>query len=328
MIGRMRTLVGILTLGLVAAACGGGPAASGAAAPGPDGTTAITVGTSPTLSNAALYYAKSAGYFAEQKLDPTISPVQSGAAAVPLLLNGQLQFTAADPVAAIVAASKNVPITVVAPGNVASGDPATDATAILVKGDGPIGSVRELAGHTVAVNALGGLSHLTALRTIDQESGDSSAVKFVELPLPQMVDAVSRGQVDAAVVNEPFATVGTDAGLRKIAAPFAVALPGVPQLVYIAAKPYAAQHPEVVKAFSAAIMRANGYLAEHPDEVRTIGRTSTQTPPEQLDKIVLPTYTDQPLDRAVLGSLMDLMVRYRVLTAPIDLDGLLSTAGT
>jgi len=42
--------------------------------------------------------------------------VQSGAAAIPLLLNGQLQFAAADPVSAIVAASKNIPVTVVAPG--------------------------------------------------------------------------------------------------------------------------------------------------------------------------------------------------------------------
>ena len=322
MIGRLRAAAGALAIGLLVAACGSGPA-SGPAGSAQDGTTAITVGTSPTLSNAALYRAHGAGYFTERKLAATLSPVQSGAAAVPLLLNGQLQFTAADPVAAIVAVSRNVPITIVAPGNVASGDPALDATAILVKGDGPVQSARDLAGRTVAVNALNGLSHISTLRTVDQDGGTSSAVRFVELPLPQMVDAVARGQVDAAVVNEPFATEGKEAGLRKIASPFAVALPGVPQLVYIAAKPYAAQNPQVVQAFSEAIMEANGYLATHPDEVRTIGRTSTQTPPEQLDKIMLPTYTAEPVDRDVLAALMELMVRYGALPAPVDVDDLL-----
>jgi NitT/TauT family transport system substrate-binding protein len=324
MIRRVHVLAGILIVALVVTACGSGPAP---AAPSPDGTTPITVGTSPTLSNAALYQADGSGYFTDRKLAATISPVQSGAAAVPLLLNGQLQYTAADPLAAILAVSKNVPITIVAPGNVATGNAATDSTALLVKGDGPVQSVRDLGGRTVAVNALNGLSHIVTLRTIDQEGGDSAAVRFVELPLPQMVEAISRGQVDAAVVNEPFSTQGKESGLRSIAAPFSVALPGVPQVVYIASKPYVAENAQVVTAFSDAISQANAYLAAHPEDIRTIGRTSTQTPPDQLDKIVLPVFTDKPIDRAVLGSLMDLMVEYKVLPAPIELDSVLTSQG-
>jgi NitT/TauT family transport system substrate-binding protein len=318
MIRRAKALIGLLALGLVAAACGSGPAPAPAAA-GPGGTTAITIGTSPTLSNAALYQANSAGYFGQRKLAATITPVQSGSAAVPLLLNGQLQFTAADPLAAILAVSKSVPLTMVAPGNAASTDAASDSTALLVKADGPIKSVADLAGKTVAVNALNGMSHLATLRTIDKLGGSSAAVKFVELPLGQMIDATSRGQVDGAVVNEPFSTQGVSVGLTKLAAPFSEALPGVPQLVYVAAKPYVAQNRAVVAGFADAITEANGYLGQHPDDVRTIGRTSTQTPPEVLDKIVLPRFDGRPLDSAAFTPLMDLMVQYKVLPAPIDL---------
>ena len=321
MIRRARSLAALLTLTAAIAACGSAPAPAGGATDAGADPTPITVGTSPTLSNASLYQADGGGYFTDRRLTATISPVQSGAAAVPLLLNGQLQFSAADPLAAIVAISKNVPITIVASGNVATGDAATDSTAILVAGDGPVATPADLAGRTVAVNALNGLSQVTAMKSIDAHGGDSAAVRWVEVPLPQMVEAVSRGQVDAAVVNEPFSTTGQEAGLRKVSAPFSEALPGVPQLVYIAAKPWAEQNPAVVQAFAEAITQANGYLAAHPEDVRTIGATSTETPPEALAKIILPTFTDQPLDRGKLVELMDLMVQYRVLPAPIDLDG-------
>jgi NitT/TauT family transport system substrate-binding protein len=324
MIRRPIALAGLLALTLVVAACG-----SGASAPAQnaDGSTPIAIGTSSTLSNASLYYADSGGAFARRKLAAKLTVVQSGAAAIPLLLNGQLQFAAADPVSAIVAASKNIPVTVVAPGSVTSDAAATDSSSILVRADSPITSARDLAGRTVAVNALRSLAHITVMSSIDKSGGDSSAVKFVELPLPQMVDAVSRGQVDAAAENEPFSTQGVRSGLRKIATPLSEAVPGSPQVVYLADKRYAAQHPAVVRAFAEAIAEAGGALGQHPDQVRAVGRTSTATPPDALDKIVLPVFSGARLGPGSLTGVMDLMVRYRVIPAPVDLSSMITQEG-
>ncbi|MBB5139830.1 NitT/TauT family transport system substrate-binding protein [Thermocatellispora tengchongensis] len=322
MIGRVKALASLLlTAGLLAAACGSGGATAPTSA---DGVTAITVGTSPTLSNAALYYADGEGMFKRNKLEVTLSPLQSGAAAVPLLLNGQLAVAASDPVAAIVSVSKNVPVTIVAPGNVSPTDPAMDSTALLVKADGPVKSVRDLDGKTVAVNALNSLSHISVKRAIDKNGGDSSKVKFVELPLPQMVDAVARGQVDGAVENEPYTTQGLESGLRRLVSPLTEALPGVPQLVYLSAKPYVQKNAATIDRFAAALTEANRYLGANPETARAIGRTSTQTPPEVLEKILVPVYNDKPVDRRSLTTLMDLMVRYGVISAPIDLNSVIS----
>lgn len=322
MIERVKALAALLAVaGLLTTACGSG---AGPASTGPDGATALTVGSSPNLGNAGLYYAHIHGVFKRHKLDVTLSPVQSGAAAVPLLLNGQLGVAASDPVAAIVSASKNVPVTIIAPGPVGPTDPAQDSTGLLVKANGSIRSVKDLEGRTIAVVGLNGLSQISTRRAIDKNGGDSSKVKFVELPMQQMVEAMDRGQVDGAVVNEPFTTQGLQSGLGRLLSPITAAVPGVPTTLYISSKPYVRKNPGAIAAFSKALTEANTFLAGHPDTIREVGHASTQTPPEVLSKIVLPVFNDKPVDRNALQTLIDLMVQYKVIPAPVNLDTLIT----
>src|SRR5436190_19417923 len=71
--------------------------------------TYIKVGTSPTISNVSLYAAIINRNFAKKKVGVLPQVVTSGAQALPLLLNGQIQFTAADPVGALSAISRGIP---------------------------------------------------------------------------------------------------------------------------------------------------------------------------------------------------------------------------
>jgi ABC-type nitrate/sulfonate/bicarbonate transport system substrate-binding protein len=98
-------------------------------------------------------------------------------------------------------------------------------------------------------------------------------------------------------------------------------------VVYLADKRYAAQHPAVVRAFAEAIAEAGGALGQHPDQVRAVGRTSTATPPDALDKIVLPVFSGAQLGPGSLTGVMDLMVRYRVIPAPVDLSSMITQEG-
>jgi len=184
-------LILVMLAGLLVAACssakGSTDAAStaaGTAASAAAGTTALKVGTSPTLSNASLYLATQNGVFADHHLAVTPQLVTSGAEAVPLLLNGQIQFTAADPLGALVAISQKVPLVIVAQANVVPANPAQDSTGLLVKASSPIRDAADFAGKTIAVNALNSLSQVTTEATIDQAGGNASTVKFVELPIP------------------------------------------------------------------------------------------------------------------------------------------------
>jgi ABC-type nitrate/sulfonate/bicarbonate transport system substrate-binding protein len=45
---------------------------------------------------------------------------------------------------------------------------------------------------------------IRATAWLDHTGGDADRVIFVEIPFPQMVDALVNNQVDAAMVNEPI----------------------------------------------------------------------------------------------------------------------------
>lgn len=333
LVSTTRTLVSLACVAIVGTACGGsdttaeaGDAPTRAETPSAGATStlegdtegtdtgeariAITVGTSPALTNTSLYLARDDGHFAAAGLDATIELTQSGAQAVPLLLNGETQFTAADPVAAMIAMGEGVPLAFVVPANMVPADPAADSTGLVVQGQGPIASVADLTNRTVAVNALNSSSHLAALRTIDKLGGDSSTVNFVEIPFPEMVGAVGQGRVDAAVVNEPFVTAGRGAGLRSIAAPAAEALGGLPLVMYVAASTPSGPSPEVIDAFVEAMTAANAYLGENPAQIRTIGATSTQTPQDLLERVALPVFSGVLPGPDDMSGYVDLMIEY------------------
>jgi NitT/TauT family transport system substrate-binding protein len=310
---------------LLLAACsssGGKPDASTSGGSGSNvaggKTTTVTVGTSTTLSNASLYEAGDAGLFTAQGLAVKYQVITSGAQAVPLLLNGQIQFTATDILSAIVAISNKVPLVIVGQGNIAASDPSKDLTGLVAKPDSGIKTLTDLAGKTVAVNSLNSLSQVSLQAAIDKAGGDSSKVKFVELPVPQMAASVEAGSVDAAVVNEPFVTSSIDAGLKVVAPVFSSSVPGIPQLSYVASKSYVSSHRGVVDAFAKGLDNGNKKLASDPAEIRTIGVKSTGTSPAVLAKVILPVFPSQPIQIGPITQLMNLMVKYHVLKAPID----------
>jgi hypothetical protein len=61
--------------------------------------------------------------------------------------------------------------------------------------------------------------------------------------------------------------------------------------------------------------------------IRTVGRTSTQTPPDVLSEIILPVFSGEPIDRDALTMMIDLMVQYKVIPAKVDLDTAIAAQG-
>jgi ABC-type nitrate/sulfonate/bicarbonate transport system substrate-binding protein len=89
----------VLAVGLTglqfAAGCSSSKAGT---SPGTSGTgTEIKVGTAPTLAGTSFYLAAQDGTFTKNHLAATPQLVTSGAQAIPLLLNGQIQEGHAKP---------------------------------------------------------------------------------------------------------------------------------------------------------------------------------------------------------------------------------------
>lgn len=285
----------------------------------------ITVGVSPSTASAAVYLAQQKE-FAEQGLTVNLATIQSGAEAIPRLLNGELTFALGDAAGTITAASNGVGIAATGVATVSPSDPAKDYSSIVAENP-DLKSAADLAGHTVAVNQLNGIAELTAKAAIDKQGGDSSQVQFVELAFPQMNDAVTAGRVDAALVVEPFLTAATSAGLHVVLAPQAYAVAGLPSTIFVASQSYAGENADVVKRFNTAIGEAGARANADPDLARQIAGTYTQLPAATLSAITLPTYAEKSADVQGMRQLLELMNKYSMLEQQPDMDTLLATAG-
>jgi NitT/TauT family transport system substrate-binding protein len=304
---------------VVLSACGSSSTATSGAPAASHNLTALTVGSSPVLSNASLYYGQKYNEFAAAGLNVTPKVVTSGQEAVPLLLHGQIQFTAADPLGAIEAIESGLPFVVVGEGNIGPTDPARDDTGLLVKAGGPTDAA-QLSGATIAVNAIGGLAQLSAEAAIDKLGGHSADVKWVVLPIPSMIAAIQRGEVTGAVLAEPFVTQAKKDGLKDILAPVSEGTPGVPQLVYVTTKSYLASQPAIVREFATGLDKANATLAAHPSYVASIGTVSTTESAAVLNSMVLPVFSATPLNLSTLDFLQSVAIKYGVLKKQINLN--------
>jgi NitT/TauT family transport system substrate-binding protein len=275
----------------------------------------VSVGIGPTLSNVPVYLGVQDGTFAKHGLSVTPQVLTSGAQAVTLLLNGQQQFALSDTGSALVAISKNIPLEIVAVVNLIAPDPSRSDYHLIV--DPSIASAADLAGQTIAVPAIGGQPQVDVENAIDSAGGDSAQAKFISMPVPQMLAATKGHQIGAFLAAEPQYSESKAAGLKDL---MAVGTPGEARTVYLAERSYVQSHPSVVKSFVASLMAENEAVTKDPSLIRTEGQKSTSLTAALLGEVIYPVFVTSATDTtAPINIAMNLMVKYKALTAPIDL---------
>ena len=290
--------------------------------------TTIKVGYVPAASAAPLLSPVAAGVFKKHGLVLETVQVNSGAAAVPLLLNGQLDATTSDPVAVVLAVSQGVPVGIAAGEVVCPQDPNQDYTGVLVRKDSKILSAKDLNGTTLGIFGLKGLAHLLTLAAIDKLGGDSSSVNFATVPLPQAIQTLENSRVDAVFVVEPFMTTAVGSGsVRILINPFSAALPGNPQALYMGSRKFADEKPAAYRSFVAAVNELN--LIMHKDREQVVAglRKLKNVPEALIEKIRLPQFpaTEQE-SLAGLQGVIDLMNKYKFIQKPVALDQVILAA--
>jgi NitT/TauT family transport system substrate-binding protein len=89
-------------------------------------------------------------------------------------------------------------------------------------------------------------------------------------------------------------------------------MPNFPNGVYVAAEQYIAENGDVVDRFASAMNRSLEYADAHPEEVRRIVPTYTETPEEAAQQMRLPVF-DSELDRAGIELEADLTAKYGII---------------
>jgi sulfonate transport system substrate-binding protein len=148
--------------------------------------------------------------------------------------------------------------------------PAPTSEAILVPKDSPIKSVQELKGKKVVLNK-GSNVHYLLVRALEDAGLKYTDIQTVFLPPADARAAFERGSVDAWVIWDPYQA----AAEKQLQARTLRNGEGIVENLqfYLATKPYAQQHPEVIKALV--------------EEVRAVGEWSKANP-EELTQQVAP----------------------------------------
>lgn len=284
------------------------------------GTTTVTVGMLPILPTAALYAGIDAGYFADEGLELEIQTGQGGAALLPGVVSGQIDVATSNPVSLLQAREQGLDVRVIAhwTSSRTSGD---DANAVVVGGDSPIRTPKDLEGRTVAVNTLQGMGGLTIREAVRADGGDPDAVRFVELGFPDMPAALAQGNVDAAWFPEPFVTIVLGDGGRVVTYPGPSSVPGHPTQLFFVSGQRAEQEPELVERITRALNRTSELAEQDPAAVIAAVPQVLDIDAALLEQVTMEEFgTD--LRREEMERLGELMVDDGLLKEDADVAGL------
>jgi len=239
--------------------------------------TTVTVDTLPIANGLPLDLGIKQGFFAAQGIEIKKNVLQSGNDIVLALANhnGEIGYLGYVPM--MIARTQGIPIQLVSASEVEGTNEADNWQNIMVKGSSSIRSAADLAGKTIAVNALKGVGEVMIKAALKKLGVDPNSPKLLALGFGTMRTALNNGQVDAFWAPEPFVSQGLNLdGDRIVMAPGPVLGKYWPIGGYGALDSWVSQNPQLAKSFRDAINESLAYAQSHPDEVRALLPPGTQ----------------------------------------------------
>jgi NitT/TauT family transport system substrate-binding protein len=333
--GRLRavlTALGAAALLTVVAGCSalGGSSApqgsTGGSTGGGGGSSAVehpdlAVGVLPIVDVAAIQRAQAAGYFSAEGLKVELVTVQSGAVAIPQLVQGSLDMTWTNYTSVIQASQTKVgDLRVLNAGYQA----AAGSFLILASPDSGIRTPQDLAGKKLAINAKGSVTELIARSALQASGVDPNSPTYVEIAFPDMPSALANHQVDATVVLEPYQSAEKAAGATTVLDAISGPTAGLSIAGIATTAKFVQDNPNTVAAFQRAVGKAQAEMADRAT-VEQVLPTYTKITAAAAKGLNLGTWP-ATVDAAQLQNVADLMTQFGMLPQQFDVKPLL--AGT
>lgn len=307
----IKTAVTAVVAALALAACGGGSDDSDdAATPSDAGKSSVKVAVFPSFNALGAHAADIKGTFKKQGLSVEFVTVATPAEATPQLLGGKVDFALMDVVSPVIARSKNVPLVLVAPGatGTAVGDDDMGVGNFWVAKDSKIKSVQEIENATFGVPQTKSQVWVDIRTVVDEAGGDSSKIKFVEVP--NTLAALKGGSVDVVTTAEPSGTAALSDPDIKLLAGFVSGKVGEVAYNYGTSEKFAQANPGTVKKFADAILEANALLNSTPGLPAEIAGTYIEAPKELLAKAQFQQFSEKAISAEDIDQGIERVLRY------------------
>ena len=244
----------VIALAAALAACGSRAAgANSSPVEKPDMTVAVV----PATGAAGAYIAARDGYFTAAGLQVKIVAVTSSADALAGLADGSIDLDGGQ-TSSFDAEVAGLRLHALARGN--SGGPGLEQ--LMIPGHSPVTTVRQLAGKTIAVNALAGVPVLLTDMVLAENGVSLSRVHFAAITFPSIGAALAAHRVDAAFLTEPYLTqAATSYGAQPLLDLDQGATQNFPVTGYLVTQAWMNRYPRTAAAFSRALARGQALAA-------------------------------------------------------------------
>lgn len=270
----------------------------------------LRIGATPADDFTPVIYARDAGLFAKAGLDVTIDKLTSGAATAAAVLSGTYDIGKSSIPTLLEAHEKGIPFTLIAPAAIY--DTKAPYGGFVVSKDGPIHTGKDFNNQIVSVPALGDIGAISLMSWVDQHGGDSSTIKFVELPLAAGPAAVEQNRVAGAETGYPSLAVAYARGLVRLVPAFDGIAPAFMVTAWFTTKDFVAKRPEVVKAFARVCAAAGTYTNAHHDETAPMMATFTGIDPALIAHMTR-TVSGTVLNASLIQPVIDVSYKYKAL---------------
>jgi NitT/TauT family transport system substrate-binding protein len=242
------------------------------------------------------------GFFAQHGIEIQKKVLQSGNDVVLSLANGDGDIGYLGYVPAMIGRVQGIKFQMISASEVEGTSAEDNWQNIMVKGNSSIRAPQDLAGKTIAVNALKGVGEVMIKAALKKVGVDPNSPKLLAVGFGAMRSALNNGQIDAFWAPEPFVSQGLNIdGDRIVMAPGPVLGKFWPIGGYGALDSWVKKNPQLAKQFHDAISQSLAYAQAHPDEIRALLPSGTQnvrlpiwSPVVDRDKLVqLAKYTKE-----------------------------------
>jgi NitT/TauT family transport system substrate-binding protein len=243
------------------------------------------------------YVAQDKGYFEDEGLDVEIVHFKSTADAIPVVAAGDIEFGMTSNAPVLKAIESGAPIKAIGVALYYSADEGHKDIAYVALEESGIKSVDDLKGKRIAIPYVGGDSHAYIVGILKKHGISPDEVTFVTVPWPYQIDALVKGEVDAAgLFSTHMAEMEMEGINYTIVASAGDLLPHIDVVVVYSSTDYIKEHPDVVRKFLRAFYRGQTYLKTHPEGYRKYLADYTGLEPELIEKLDIEKFQGVPTD--------------------------------
>jgi NitT/TauT family transport system substrate-binding protein len=263
----------------------------------------LRVAISPSDCCVEPFYAQDMGYFKDAGLNVEVTVFGGGPQLAEAVATGSMDIGISTPVEVAVAASRGIPLRIIAAGGLTSLRAPTTTLAI-----GP-----------------NSMSELGLREWLGKNHADASQLHIIEMPFAQMGPALQRGTIAAAVITEPSLSIAEEKnGVKAFAYPSTSIAPQFMLSAWFSTDKFIAQNPDLIKKFTTAMYQSARWANAHHRESGDILAKYIKIDPAVAARMSRVVYADS-LRTSDLKSQLDLAYKYGIIGKPVTATDILAS---